>query len=327
MERYNLLQILGGLFSLALVVLAPAAVAQQVATPPLVRIVIPSVAGSSTDVIARVLANQLGPRLGTNVIVDNRPGGSGFIAAGAVAKGPRDGSMLLLFSTSLVTTAATMKTVPFDVMTDLVPVSMLGEGPLVVAVVSTRTDIKTPGDLVAVARAKPDTLTHGTAGVGTLAHVTAELLNEAAGIQLKHIPYKGAAQALVDLASGNIDAMIAVNSSLAPQIRSGRVRAIGVTSLKPSSAFPGLPTMASVVPGFAVDLWTAVFVPVGTPPGIVERLNREINEVAKSKEMREVMASDGAIPLALTPEESGRRYREAYALWKKLATTKNIVLE
>jgi tripartite-type tricarboxylate transporter receptor subunit TctC len=152
-----MLKSLGVLLStLATLALAPTAVAQQPAPPALVRLVVPFSPGASTDVIARAVAAQLGPRLGTTVIVENRPGASGFIGASAVAKGPRDGSMLLFTSVSMLTAAATTKNVPIDVLTDLVPISILGEGPLVI-VVSTKTDIKTPADLVAAARAKPDT--------------------------------------------------------------------------------------------------------------------------------------------------------------------------
>lgn len=310
----------------AVLSLSPAAAAQEPPMPALVKIVVPFAAGASTDVIARAVAMQLGPRLGTTVIVENRPGASGFIGAAAVAKAPRDGSMLLFTSISMLSAAATTKNVPIDVLADLVPISMLGEGPLVIAV-SVKTDIKTPADLVAAARAKPDTITHGTAGVGTIAHMAAELLNEEAKIQLRHIPYKGASLAVNDLAGGTIDMMIAVNTTFAAQVTGGRARQIAVTSLQPSPAFPGLPTMASVAPGYEVNLFTAMFAPAGTPAPIVRRLNREINEIAQSKELRERMASDGAMPLALTPEEVGVRVRTSYATWKKLAAAKNIVAE
>ena len=215
---------------------------------------------------------------------------------------------------------------PIDVVNDLIPVSILGEGPLVIAV-STKTDIKTPADLVAAARAKPDRITHGTGGIGTIAHLAAEMLNDAAKIQLKHIPYRGASLAVTDLAGGTIDAMLAVNTTFASQVKAGRARQIAVTSLQPSSAFPELPTMASVVPGYEVNLWTAVYVPAGTPAALVQRLNREINEIGKSKELRELMLADGAMPVSMTPEQVGARVRESFATWKKLATAKNIVLE
>lgn len=306
--------------------LQPAAHAQQVSFPPLMRLIVPFSAGASNDVIARAVAAQLGPRLGTNVIVENRPGGSGLLGAAAVAQAPGDGSMLLLSSASLISGAATMKNVTFDVTTELAPVSMLGVCPIVVGV-SARTTIQTPADLVGAARAKPDTITHGTAGVGTLVHIAAELMNEAAGMQLKHVPYKGASIALVDLAAGTIDVMIAVNTTMAPQIKAGRVRQIAVTSAQPRAAFPGLPAMATVAPGFSIDQWSAVFVPASMPAAMAQRLNREINAIAMSKELRELMLSDGAEPLALSPEELASRIRQSHSTWKRLAQAKGIVVE
>ncbi|MFT3721143.1 tripartite tricarboxylate transporter substrate binding protein [Pseudorhodoferax sp.] len=311
---------------LALVCAATGARAQQPPVPPLIRIVVPFAPGASTDVIARLIANQLGPRLGTNVIVENRAGGSGMIGSLAVVKGPKDGSMLLFTSVSMLSTAATTRNVPFDVTRDLVPIAVPGTGPLVIAV-SSKTDIHTPADLVAAARARPGQLTHGTGGVGTIAHLAAELLNDAANIQLTHVPYKGAAPAVADTAGGTIDMMLAAKTTFAAQVTAGRMRLVAVTSEQPSPAFPGLPTMASVAPGYAVELWTALFAPAGTPPALVQRLNREVNEIAHSREMVELMQSDGATPLNVTPDEAAQRVRDAYATWKRLAAAKNIVLE
>lgn len=313
--------------ALVLITFAPGVLAQQVPIPPLVRIVVPFAADSSTDAMGRALAAQLSTRLGTNVIVENRAGGSGLIGASAVAKGPRDGSMLLFTSVSMITAVATLRTVSFDPISELAPVALVGEGPLVVAV-STKTDIKTPADLVAAARAKPDVLTHGTAGVGTLSHLSAEFFNDAAKVQIKHIPYKGAALAVIDLAAGTIDAMFAVNTTLAPQIKAGRVRLIGVTSEQPSPAYPDLPTMSSVAPGYTTTVWTAIFAPTGIPTALVQRLNREIREIVKSdKAMQDIMQFDGVAPGALSPEETARLVRESHATWKKIAVAKNIVLE
>lgn len=249
-----------------------------------------------------------------------------MIGASAVARSPNDGSSLLFVSVSLLSAAATMKAAPVDVLHDLVPVSILAEGPLVIAV-SSKSDIKTPADLIAAARAKPNELTHGSGGVGTIAHLAGELLNETAKIQIRHIPYKGASPAVTDMIGGRIDAMFAVKTTFASQVDAGRARLIAVTSLRPSPAFPGLPTVASVVPGYEVNLWTAVFAPAGTSAALVQRLNHEINEIAKSKQIRELMQSDGALPLALTPAEASARVESAYATWKRLAVAKKIVLE
>lgn len=315
------------LLSFSLLALAgPASRAQQAPVPPLVRMVVPAAAGASTDIMARAIAPQLAARLGTNVIVENRAGASGMLGASVVAKAPKDGSALLFFSVSLISAAATTRNPSVDVLTELLPVAAVAENPLVFAV-STKSDIKTPADLVAAARAKPDLITHGTGGVGTIAHVAAELFNNAAKVQLKHVPYRGAAPAVVDLVSGTIDLMIATNATFASQIKAGRARPIGVTSRQPSAAFPGLPTMNTVAPGYESGLWVGMWAPAGTPPAIVQRLNKEIVEIARSKELGELLQADGGAPLALTPEEFAARVRSDYADFKKLATDKNIVVE
>ncbi len=306
--------------------LATPALAQQAAVPPLVKMIVPFAAGGSTDVLARTVATQLGQRLGTSVIVDNRAGGGGLIGASAVSKGPKDGSMLLLSTGSLVTAAATSKALPMDVGTDLQAVSLIGEGPMVVAI-STKHNFKTPADLVAAARAKPGVLTYGTAGVGTIGHLGAELFDDAAKIQMTHVPYKGTSQALIDLASGTIDLTFAINSSLQSQIASGRVRLIGVTSREPNPSFPGLLPVSSVVPGFDATTWVAVFAPPGTPAALVQRLNREINEIAKSKEVQDQLQGDGVITKPLTPEQGAARIKASFEMWRKLATAKKITAE
>ncbi len=214
---------------------APMAVAQAVSIPPLIRLVVPFAPGSTTDHVARATAAQLALRLGTTVIVEHKPGASTMIGAGAVANGPRDGSMLLVTTPSTVSAAATLQKAPFDMNRDLVPIAMLGDGPMMVGA-SAQSGIKTPADLVAAARAKPDSVTYGTSGVGSLPHLSAELFADAARIQLKHIPYKGGGAAVVDLAAGTIDIMFATYSTLAPHIQASRAVAIAVTSRQPSPA-------------------------------------------------------------------------------------------
>lgn len=292
--------------------------------PSMIRIIVPYAAGAGTDVMARRVANQLGPRLGTTVIVENRPGASGMIGTSAAVKGPKDGSILVFASVSLVTAAAVTRNVPFDIVKDLAPVAITGEGPLLI-VVPSQSPIKTPADLVAAARAKP--LTHGSAGVGTIVHLAAELLNISAKTQLQHIPYKGAAPAVTDTIGGTLDVMLAANTTFSSQISSGRMRTIAVTSAQPSPAFPNVPTMASVVPGYSATLWNVLFAPTGTPPHLLNILNREVNEISKSKEMTELMQLDGFTSKTLTLEQSSKQVRDAYTTWKALAKDRNISVE
>jgi tripartite-type tricarboxylate transporter receptor subunit TctC len=288
--------------------------------------VVPFAAGASTDVAARTFASEWTKRTGKVVIVENVPGASTYIGTAAVAKAPKDGSVILLTSSSTFTAAATKSVVPMDVNADLVPVSLLSEGPLIIAA-SMQSGIKTPAELLAAARAKPDLITHGTGGVGTFAHVVAELLNDAAKIQLKHVPYKGASLAVNDFLGGRIDLLIGVYSTIGSQVKAGRARLIAVTSLQPHPAFPGVPTMASVVPGFSAQLWVGFFAPAGTPPAIVQQLNRELTDIANSAAVREVIAADGSLPRAVSPENFAKEVRSSYETWKKIAREKNIVAD
>jgi tripartite-type tricarboxylate transporter receptor subunit TctC len=290
------------------------------------RIVVPFPPGGSNDVIARAIAPQLAKRLGNNVIVENKSGAAGVIGSESVAKAPRDGSHLLLTSSTFVTTAATQAKLPYDPLAGFVPVSMVAEGPLLVAVPASM-PIKSGAELLAAARAKPGALNYGTAGVGSVAHLATELLNGAANVQMTHVPYKGAANALLDLAAGQINVMISNYSSLVPQIKAGKVRPIAVTSAKPSPAFPDLPPLAQAVPGYAIEIWVTVFAPAGTPMPLVDRLNREINQISASPELRTFLDPDGALPVALTPAAVAGRVKEDLAQLKRIAAERKISLD
>jgi tripartite-type tricarboxylate transporter receptor subunit TctC len=306
--------------------LAVNALAQQPPLPALIKIIVPFAAGASTDAAARAVAAELSKRTGSNVIVDNQPGASTFIGVAAAAKAPKDGSVLLMTSSSTITAAATKQTVPVDITTEMLPVSQLSAGPLIVAA-SAVSNIKTPAELVAAARARPDQITHGTGGVGTLAHVAAEMINDTAKISLKHVPYKGAALAVPDFVAGRIDLLVGVYTTIAPQVKAGRAHIIGVTTAQPQAAFPGVPTLASVAPGLNIDIWVGFFAPLGTPAAVVQRLNAELNEVARTRAVRDVIEPDGSVPQAISPDAFGTRVKSDYAAWKKLASAKNIVVD
>src|SRR5436305_10769750 len=242
----------------------PAFAQAQDAVPKLIRIIVPFSAGASNDAIARAVAGPLAKRLDSNVIIENRPGAAGVIGADAVAKSPRDGSVLLLTSSTFLTAAATQPRLPYDAIASFAPVAMIGQGPLLLAV-SASTPFTSPADMLSAARIKPGNLTYGSAGVGSVGHLATELLNDAAKVQMTHVPYKGAANAVVDLAAGRIDVMVSSYSTLAPLMKTGKVRALAVTSKQPHPAFADLPPIAASVPGFAIDIWVGVFAPAGTP--------------------------------------------------------------
>src|SRR5690349_221717 len=216
------------LFALLLCAALASETGAQSPAPKTIRIIVPFSAGASNDAIARALAPGFAKRLDSTVIVENRAGAAGVIGADAVAKSPHDGSVLLLTSSTFLTAAATQPRLPYDPIAAFAPVAMVGEGPLLLAV-SAATPVKSTEDLLAAARAKPDALTYGTAGVGSIGHLATVLLGDAAKVKLTHVPYKGAANAAQDMGGGQIDAMISNYSTLAPLMQkdgSGRVRAL-----------------------------------------------------------------------------------------------------
>jgi tripartite-type tricarboxylate transporter receptor subunit TctC len=298
----------------------------QVAMPKSIKIVVPFSPGGSNDVIARAVAAALGKRLDIPVIVENKAGAAGAIGSDYVAKSPHDGSVLLLTSSSFLTAAATQPQLPYDPIAAFAPVAMIGGGPMLL-VVSATTPYKTPADVVNAARAKPGALNYGTAGVGSIAHLTTELLDDTAKIKMTHVPYKGAANAAVDLAAGQIQVMVSNYSTIAPLMKGGKIRAIAVTSGTPNAAFPDLPPLATVAPGFAVAIWVGVFAPASTPAAIIDRLNQEINAIAASPELAPVLEPDGTLPEAISAATFARRVKEELGQWKEVATEHKIVAE
>jgi tripartite-type tricarboxylate transporter receptor subunit TctC len=302
------------------------ALAADAKFPNLVRIVVPFGPGGSNDVVARAIAGPLAKRLETNVIVDNRAGASGVIGNDVVAKAPRDGSVLLLTSSTFLTVAATQAKLPYDPLGDFAPVAMIGEGPMLLAV-SSAFPVKTPAEYIAAARAKPGEITYGSAGIGSIGHLATELLNAAAKVQMTHVAYKGAANAIIDLAAGQIYAMISNYSSLLPQLNTRRVRALAVTSKQASPVFPNLPPLSATVPGYSMEIWICVFAPAGTPAPVVERLNREIREISVSPELKAFLEPDGALPVAISPAALAARLKDELAKWKAIAAERKIVTE
>ena len=295
-------------------------------TPKLVRIVVPFSAGASNDAIARAIAPPLSKRIGSSFIIENRPGAASVIGNDAVAKSPPDGSVLLLTSSTFLTVAATAPKLPYDPIGSFAPVATVVQNPSLLAV-SAVAPFKTTAELVAAARAKPGDITYGTAGVGSITHLATELLSQAAKIRMTHVPYKGAANAAIDLAGGQIVVMISSSSTLSPFVKSGKVRILAVTSPGPHPAFPGVPPVSGTVPGFSNQVWVGVFAPAGTPSALIERLNREISAISSSPELRNLFEPDGMVPVATTPSAFAARVKQELAQWKQIATSRKIVLE
>ena len=298
----------------------------QPAAPKLVRIIVPFSAGASNDAIARVIAVPLAKRLESTVIVENRPGAAGIVGADTVAKAPRDGSTLLLTSSSFLTAAATQPRLPYDPIAAFTPIAVVGQNPSLLAVTASA-PFRTAAALFATARARPGELMYGSAGVGSLGHLVTEVMNAAAKVRMRHVPYKGAANAAIDLASGEIQVMISSYNTLSPFVKSGKVRLIAVTSKGPYPAFPDLPPLINTVPGFFNETWVGVLAPAGTPTPVVARLNQEINDISATPELKVFLESDGMVAVAMTPASFAARIRQELAQWKRVVADRGIVAE
>jgi tripartite-type tricarboxylate transporter receptor subunit TctC len=229
------------LLSITMTVFSPASIAAEPALPPTIKIVVPFTTGGSNDIFARALSEQLGTKLGVTVIVDNKPGAGGVVGAAEVARAKPNGGTLLFSSNSFVTRSAVDTNLPFNHRTSFTPIAMVAQGALLL-VVANHTDYKSTDDLIKDATKKQ--VNYATAGIGSIAHLSTELMNSMAGIQMTHIPYKGISPALTDMVGGRVEALIATPASVGGALRGNQVRPIAVTTSTPSPFYPELPSMA-----------------------------------------------------------------------------------
>ena len=292
-----------------------------------IRLVVPFAPGGSNDILARVLAEKLGGRLGQPIIVENRAGAGGTIGTDFVVKSPPDGYTLLFASTSITTNAASGKKLPYDLVKDLQPIGEVGAGPFVV-VVSNDFKAKTLKELIDAARAKPGSISYGTAGIGGINHLGTELFASAAKIELVHVPYKGIGPAFTDLMGGRLQMALPTVSSAVAYIQSGKMRGLCVTGAQRSPLAPELPTCSEAgLPGFTLEVWWGILGPAKMPPATLKRLNEELNAVLTQPEVRDVLAREGATPKPGTPDEFGKLVPFELARWSKLIKDANIQIE
>lgn len=281
-----------------------------------IRLVVGFQAGGGVDMSARTVGQPLSASLGQSVVVDNKPGAAGNIAAALVAKATPDGYTLLM-ANSTIASPTLFKSLPFDVRKDLDPVSLIAIGPSVL-VVHPAVPARNVKDLIALARAKPKQLAYGSGGIGNVTHLEMEIMNAMVGIQMTHVPFKGSAPSLVALVSGEVQAVFSSIPSALGQIRAGRIRPLGVSILKRSSVLPDVPTIhESGVPGFDAASWYAVFAPAGTPKITVARLSKEIVAIMNTPEVRQRFANDGFEPAGTGPSEFSKFLRAELAKWAK----------
>jgi tripartite-type tricarboxylate transporter receptor subunit TctC len=299
----------------------PHAVAQQWPDKT-VRILVPFPPGGGTDIQARLLSNAFQKSMGQNFIIDNRTGAGGLIAGQLAVDSPPDGNTILFTSGSIsVVVTLYAKRMKFNVHTDLAPVSWISSTPLVLSL-HPSVPAKSVKELVALAKRTPGNMNAGGNTAGSTAHLTGEMLNQVAGIKSTVLTYRGGGPAVLALISGEIDYIFATAPSIMPHLNSGKAKALAVTTPKPSSALPHLPTMNSIYPGFESDNWYAMFYPRGTPRPIVDKLNAEIRKALDTPEIKAFMPREALDPVASSPEELSallKREIEKYARVIRLA--------
>ena len=307
--------------ALAAALLGPCAVMAQESAYPTktITIVVPFTAGGGVDAMARLLADKLRSTLGQQVIVDNKPGAGGNLGVDSVAKSAPDGYTIVLGQSSNLAINPTLYAkMPYDSQKDLAPIVLVANAPLVM-VTGMNTPHKTLADAVNAAKAKPGALNFASPGNGTVAHLTAELFQKAAGVKTQHVPYKGAAQALTDVISGNVDLYMSSVPTLLGQIKQGKLRALAVTSAKRVDDLPDVPTInESGYKGFDAVTWFGLLAPAGTPKDVVAKLNAEFNKALQQPELRKKLGDEGADPGGGTPEQFAALINDEIPRWGKI---------
>ncbi|MSP75133.1 MAG: tripartite tricarboxylate transporter substrate binding protein [Rhodospirillaceae bacterium] len=303
-----------------LAALAPtsAAFAQAYPSRP-IRFIVPFAAGAGVlDIMARLVGQHLGQNVGQQVMIDNRPGAGGNVGAEVAAKATPDGYTLLMGAVALVVSPYLYARLPFDPLTDLVPVTQVNSAPLML-VVHPSLPVTSVAELIAYAKARPGQLNYGSGGVGATPFLATELFKSMAGIDVVHVPYKGGAPALADLVAGQLSFMIENVPGTLPLVRDGKLRALAITSRQRLALVPELPTMEEAgVPGYEMIGWNGIFVPKVTPAEIVTRLNAELVKVVRSAEVGEQLARLGAVPVGDTPQQFGTFVKAESARWGRI---------
>ena len=284
-----------------------------------IKLVVPFPPGGGTDIISRVLAGKLAVSLKQAIVIENKPGAGGNIGVDQTAKAVADGYTIVMGQTSnLAINPALYEKLPYDPLKDLVPVALVADAPIVL-VVAAGSRFNSLAEIMAEARTRPGELTLGSPGNGTVAHLTAELLQVTAGVKLQHIPYKGSSAAITDLLGGRIDLFTASVPSAFAQVKGGKMRAIAVSSAKRSSVLPETPAIGeSGYAGFDATSWYGILLPAQTPGAIVRMLNEHINAALKDPEVREKLSSEGGAPIGGTPDEFTHLLRTDLERWGKI---------
>jgi tripartite-type tricarboxylate transporter receptor subunit TctC len=293
------------------------AVAQNYPTRP-IRLVVASSPGGASDILARTLAQKLTETLGQQVVVDNRGGASGVIGTDIVAKAPPDGYTLLIIQPSLTINPSMIRKLPYDAVKDFTPVSLVVDAAQIMSV-NPGVPAKSVKELIALAKAKPGTLNFGSPGVGTSPHLTAELFKLQAGVDMPQVLFKGSGPAYISLISGEVQVAFSTVISAMPHVKSGKIRALGVTTKKRVSIFPDIPTIAeSALPDFETSQWFGILGPAGMPRAIVKQLNAALERASSSPDVKERLIGQGVEVVNSTPEEFSAVIKRELVQWAKV---------
>jgi tripartite-type tricarboxylate transporter receptor subunit TctC len=288
-----------------------------------IRLVVPFAPGGGTDLIARTLGAEMSKDLGQPIIVENKPGAGTMIGTDNVAKSAPDGYSIVIASFAHAVNPALQPKLPYGSNKVFAPVMLIGRGPNVL-VVRPDSQFKTVADIVAAAKANPGKLTFASQGAGTSAHLAGESFANLAKIKINHIPYRGAGPALTDLMGGQVDMMFATAAAVSPFVDSGKLKALGVTTVDPSPAFKGVPPIAASVPGYVVESWYGLYVPAATPAAVIERLNAAARKAARAPDFVRKVEHEGLVVSAGTPAELDAYVQAEEQRWARVIKENNI---
>jgi len=311
-------------FIFAVLLAAAPVLAQQPYPSRPVAIVVPFSPGTGIDILARTLGERFNARWGIPVVVENKPGASGNIGAESVMHAAADGYTLLMTATSFATNVALAKRLPYDPQRSFAPVALVATGTLAL-VVAPSSPAKSVRELVELAKSRPGALNYASTGNGTVQHLTMELLKQALGIDLVHVPYKANAGAITDVSGGHVEAMVTPIHTAAPLAKQNRLRMLAVLSAERSTLFPAVPTLKEEgFPDLEVEVWYALLVPAGTPQPVVDRLNAGVQEILSTHEIREALAKQGLSPVGGPPERLAELLRTELARWPRVIANAGI---
>jgi tripartite-type tricarboxylate transporter receptor subunit TctC len=309
---------------LALVTIDAAAQPAKYPNKP-IRLIVPFAPGGGTDIVGRTIAQKMSESLGQSVIVDNRPGAGGTLGAETAVRASPDGYTLIMVSGSYATNAAVYK-LAYDPINDIQPIVIIGESAFVVAL-HPSVPVKSIGDLVSFAKAKPGALNYGSTGTGGITHLGTAFFELLAGTRMTHVPYKGTGPALNALLGNEIQLIFGALPATIPHVRANRLRGIGVTGEKSVAALPGVPPVGETVKGYEVVIWWGVFGPKGLPRDIVTIWNQGVREVLQNRDMQERMANEGIEPLGGPPEQFRNAIKRDVEKWKRVVKQAKITVQ